>query len=371
VEPARQRDGVDFVLWRGRETITGVALGPDGAPLAGAAVHARGYDEEGQRLARPALSGGDGRFVLSALPRGSYALDGSYPGLPPVWIDAVASGAADVRIRFAAGASLAGRVVDARGTPVGDFELMVQSDEAPPRARAVRDPTGAFAVDGLAAGTYEVAARAPDGRTARVAGITLAEGVARRDLSLVLAAPRTLVGRVIAFKTGAPVVGAKVFVPDYADAAPTDGTGAFSVDLPPLIGGEARLWVQSVPPYLGDDFVVTLRPDGTTDAGTLALLAAEPLSAPSPGQIGVWFENRDGAARFSRVFPDLPAARAGIAAGDALLAIGTDDVRALGMTGLTTLVGGAPGSTVTLTVGPAAGGPPRTVTLTRDPREKE
>jgi carboxyl-terminal processing protease len=113
--------------------------------------------------------------------------------------------------------------------------------------------------------------------------------------------------------------------------------------------------------------------DSTGDTGhtsfeTPAELAAEQavLSGRYVG-IGVALEPSTGGAVIRLVFDGSPAARAGLRTGDLILAVDGRDVTGLTITKLSGLIGGPAGSSVTLTIRPAAGGPTRQVTVTREP----
>jgi carboxyl-terminal processing protease len=107
---------------------------------------------------------------------------------------------------------------------------------------------------------------------------------------------------------------------------------------------------------------------GHTSFETPADLAAEQavLSGQYVG-IGVALEPSSGGAVVSRVFPDSPASRAGLKAGDLIVAVNGRDVTALTPTDLVGLIEGPAGSAVTLTIRPTAGGKSTDVSITRAP----
>jgi len=107
---------------------------------------------------------------------------------------------------------------------------------------------------------------------------------------------------------------------------------------------------------------------GHTSFLTPADLAAEQavLSGRYVG-IGVALEPSTGGAVVRLVFPGSPAARAGVKSGDLILAVNGQNVTGLTITKLIGLIGGPAGSSVALTIRPAAGGPTRQVTIDREP----
>jgi carboxyl-terminal processing protease len=113
--------------------------------------------------------------------------------------------------------------------------------------------------------------------------------------------------------------------------------------------------------------------DATGDTGhtsfeTPADLAAEQaiLSGHYVG-IGIALEPSSGGAVVRQVFPGSPASRAGLKAGDLIVAINGQDATGLTVTKMIGLIGGPAGSSVTLTVRPAAGGQARKVVVVREP----
>jgi carboxyl-terminal processing protease len=107
---------------------------------------------------------------------------------------------------------------------------------------------------------------------------------------------------------------------------------------------------------------------GHTSFETPAELATEQavLSGSYVG-IGVALDPASDGARVATVYPGSPAAHAGLVPGDVILAInGTRDA-GLALDRVIALVAGPSGSSVTLSIRPAAGGPAHEVALTRAP----
>lgn len=113
-----------------------------GRPLAGVYVSAQG-ELLRDPAARPAghvhvRTGADGRFELAGLPEGEYTiraypLDGASPGAGEPWLPAtvehVATGAPPIRIELRRGASIRGRVLDARGAPLFGYVVAAVAKE--------------------------------------------------------------------------------------------------------------------------------------------------------------------------------------------------------------------------------------------------
>ncbi|HEY8145317.1 MAG TPA: carboxypeptidase regulatory-like domain-containing protein, partial [Kofleriaceae bacterium] len=133
--------------------------------------------------------------------RGQTVLTGVVPGHEP----------ADVIIRLAAGASLAGVVVDTAGAAASGAEvrLTVVGGDGPVGERtATSDGSGAFRFEHLAPGTATLEARG-DGGVSPPLAVKLPDGSDRTGVRLVLAAAASIKGRVVDGK-GTPVAGATV-----------------------------------------------------------------------------------------------------------------------------------------------------------------
>jgi len=116
----------------------------------------------------------DGAFRVEPLPAGSYEVRAAAPGFSPASQAArVQAGATTtIDLRLGAGASLRGRVLDAKGAGVAGCRVHV-AEEGPYFARAgdderhaVSDAAGAFRLEGVAPGKVEVVAGCPGGEFA-------------------------------------------------------------------------------------------------------------------------------------------------------------------------------------------------------------
>lgn len=130
-------------------------------PLAGAIVRVNGPIDETARTRR------DGTFVLRQLPTGTYDVSLSHPDFepqqrkvviePPRYVDRPQDLGP---VRLKPGGVVEGEVVDANGAPVPDAE--VAWGEPPRWGLSVRtDPSGAFQLRGVPAGTEWITARHP------------------------------------------------------------------------------------------------------------------------------------------------------------------------------------------------------------------
>jgi carboxyl-terminal processing protease len=106
---------------------------------------------------------------------------------------------------------------------------------------------------------------------------------------------------------------------------------------------------------------------GHTTFETPAEVASEQASLS--GQfvgIGIALEPGDAGPVIAAVYPASPAARAGLAPGDVITAVGSESTTGLTLSAITATVRGPAGSSVTLTIKPLAGAQDRTVVITRE-----
>ncbi len=165
----------ELTLLRGG-VVRGVVRGPDGAPVAGASVaHHPSSDvpligdlagQLGPAYLRQISQGGavsdeDGRFLLSGITDdGAFLVVGSHPDLGAAHARGVRVGDQDVIVALPSLGRIAGSVVEAESrAPVERFTVSVTRRaflvvEMPVATAYVDDQSGAFSVEGVAAGTY-------------------------------------------------------------------------------------------------------------------------------------------------------------------------------------------------------------------------
>lgn len=86
---------------------------------------------------------------------------------------------------------------------------------------------------------------------------------------------------------------------------------------------------------------------------------------PGPASVGVFLSKRMGFATVVSVLPGSPAEKGGVKAGDLLDRVENSATRELSVVQIERMLGGAPGTTVTLTLVREARGEPQKITLTR------
>lgn len=252
-------------------SVAGTVVGPDGRPIAGAAVGRAAAEGElpwtGGTSTERTTSDGAGRFELSELPAGPFALEAKAKGFAPsveLALDLVAGDAVpDVVLTLRVGGDLAGRVFEKSGGPAAHRMVsLMRAGFAEPQATTC-DADGGFAFHGLEAGTWQVMALPADMdgddqedflSNMLMTKVEIVEGeTAWVELGNAPVDPVHVTGTVTA--AGEPVEATISFVPESENVlgelslARSEADGRFSVQLkkpgPYLVsvqggGGEAR-----------------------------------------------------------------------------------------------------------------------------------
>ncbi|HEY3351224.1 MAG TPA: carboxypeptidase regulatory-like domain-containing protein [Thermoanaerobaculia bacterium] len=239
------------------EKISGTAVDASGAPLAGAEVVLEPGgggpgDPSLRTLARIVVTGADGVFRFEEAGATGNRITVMKDGLAPARSSGLRAGGLAKPIALAAGFPIAGVVRDAARRSVAGALVRFEGVKATTRW-ALTDAEGAFSIP-----------NAPDGRGSLVVDAGDSGWAARPDvklplpdgraLTVTLAAPSALTGKVVEDKTGKPVPRAKLLLKGNAFArlvrAAPDGTYALK-GVPPetyrLAVDEARHvpWVQA------------------------------------------------------------------------------------------------------------------------------
>lgn len=393
--------GVALVVRDIGGAITGTVHDPEGRPVPGVAVAAARERADHKLIYRPsdldrAVTAADGSFVIEDLDRAPYTIRAIHPEFAPSAQAAVHPGGGPVRLRLRPPSRIAGIVIGGDERPVPDYSVVLiegarSGESTTDRAyrtvwdadthpmQRVRDPSGAFAFRALDPGKYEVYVSAADGRTGSL-DVAVAEGEDRRDIKLLLDAGVTVIGRLVDYDTAVPMPGLKVvaYAPggfDRTTISETDGrfsltglpagrtvTVAVTINLRTHVPESRELDLPADRPQL-DTGVIRIVP-GDMNAKDAALQRA------GYGSLGLMSTNRNGQSIIDSVEAGLPGAKAGITVGDRLLTIDGKDVHDLGRRSVHFLMKGAADTKIALGLVPAAGGPPRTVTLTRISRSR-
>jgi RNA polymerase sigma factor (sigma-70 family) len=380
-----QKLDVDLVVKHGGRQVTGTVVTDDGQPVAGVQVVANSEENGRSWLPKGAMvdftttSREDGGFRLDDLEDDTYTLWAIHPRHPQRELKGVVPGRTDVRIVLPEPAGVAGVVLAANGAPVTDFTVIAlpapaanetgeqkflrrEAGRRPPMR--VRDPSGAFKVEGLEAGRFEVKVATAEGGVTEE--VTLAAGETRSGLRLVVAAGVKLTGKVVGAEDGAPLEGVNLSVQSTGRQLFAQTTAGGSFEIGGLLPGEALQVdvrdrkIERVPERLE----VTI-PAGapTHDLGTIKLLEGDLASTfREAGRTGLRVEVIAGSTKVKAVRPASPAARAGVREGDLLTSIGDRDVRGLGEGAVSFLLARKPGETLMLML-QTPGAEPRKVAL--------
>ena len=369
------KSGVDLSLRRGGHKISGRVSAPDGTPVADAMVRADAEDEEGASQAsgdprvlfKKAMTAADGTFTIEDLASGNFTLTASHDGFANTSSAHVSADATDVRIQFKPQAVLEGVAVSADGKPVADYAVTLFASGAgmmlPSSQQAIHDPSGAFALKGVSAGTYDVVAATADNHSGRLSSLVVGDGEHKSGLRIIVAQGTTLRGRVVEYGTGLPIPSAEVTILSVGTpiSTSTDGNGSFSVD--GLPSGRVA-WIAAAADsrqYVFDRVRVTLTPGkDVVDVGTIQLVPGD-FASRAIGWTGIFPTNLDGVASVETVAPRSPAATAGVKPGDILRTVDGVDLSGLGFRAVYYFLGGQPGTKATI------GLANRTIVLTRVP----
>ena len=174
---------------------------------------------------QPSITGPDGSFTVTGLPRGPVNLTATKFDEFVREMKSVEAPATNVLIELAPGGGVRGRVVE-KGSkrPVADFQAGISGERGgrgmrivgPPSLKTFRSDDGSFELKNLPVGLAEIVVAAPGFVTARVPGVTIEEGKVVEDLVIEVDAGTKISGRVLG-PDGSPVSGATVNLEGSAD----------------------------------------------------------------------------------------------------------------------------------------------------------
>lgn len=278
--------GAPFVLGdvtlRAPQAVSGRAVDTAGAPVPGATISL-----EGENSDRFAWVGGDGsapngtfyvrrrattcddqgRFWFGDVPAGTFELTGLCRGRTESdgQVFALADGANrdDLVVTFGGTRRVFGHVVDAQGAPVENANVSVWreglSDGYCPTAHS--DATGAFAIDGLPEGVFQLTAQGTwlDKDSDQPWLRTVVEGAEDGPHELVLARGTTITGRLLDAE-GEPAIGCYVQPRIESFVEPIEGgtsglDGRFRLSVPENSTWSVDVWSPAGDPVLRVDAV--------------------------------------------------------------------------------------------------------------------
>ncbi|HVY49807.1 MAG TPA: carboxypeptidase regulatory-like domain-containing protein [Minicystis sp.] len=353
------------------EGINGKVLDPDGKPVARAVV--RCVDKTDPPLFSMTDGAGSFRLPLAADGCHAKARHGEWAPSDEVL---VAKGQRN-EIRMREGGSVEGNVVDEHGVGVAPVMVAVESfvaatePEGAPgpsgRAKHFDSRSGEFRLEKLAPGRYVLTASAEGRPPAHSEPFQVEAGRTARGVKIVLPKGGRLTGHVVDAETKKPIGGAIVSLDSMTTSqanaikpVTTDDAGAFTLDgAPPgpfsIRVGHLEYRTKIVPGLASGaaptSVEVELAPRG--DGGNETEMAG----------IGAHILPANGLLKVLFVEPDGPAAKAGLAALDTILAIDGVPIDAMTMMDCTQRLRGPAGTKVVVTVDR---GEPMDIAITRD-----
>jgi hypothetical protein len=354
IADARDVDDVRLVVRGSGQTLRGKVIDHASGPVPDVWVRAVADGGDGSWYDVPhAVTTIDGSFAFSALPSGTYTVTArSWNGASGL-VRGVQAGRSDLLITLAEPSAIDGELVGFTHRP--DVIALRTGDRADPIHATVNDRRYAFVA--LAPGDYVVVATS-DVETARVE-ISLAPG--ETNHAPLRATPsRKVRGIVRELRTGVPAAGLRCQLAARLPSAPvplasgdeawSDETGRFELSL-------ATADAQSFVVYCrggGGDGVLPLGPfsDGIGDPSQEEVAVAVVGRNGPLGMLGFTFDSsRLFVPTVGLVRPGQPGARAGLQAGDVIVAVDGLSVAALITSGVDRLIRDrVAGSNATLTV---------------------
>ena len=363
-------EGVTLAIRYERLQISGRVVDPEGVAIPDARLRAQSAPPgealtwSGWVVLPSAISDAQGTFTIDALTSGPWALQARSPDGSEAVVRDVAAGAKDVVVTLHPAGGIEGTLVGYEEPPA----IYARSIDASRMIPGQVD--GAHFHLRLPAGTYLVSAM--NVREGDAQKVEVREG-ALTKVTMTSHGQAVIAGTVTEHLTHAPVSDlichtviavegqGGVTNWDLESAPRTDANGAFSADPSPagdLFVGCFGDWRE----YSRASALITVARGGRA---TVTLEAVKRISPDAPGDIGVTFADTT-TPLIRAVKAASPAARAGVAAGDVVVAVDGVPTGPLDASGVEALIGNhAPGSRVALTL--LRGSQRRDVTLTTTP----
>ncbi|HZS39453.1 MAG TPA: carboxypeptidase regulatory-like domain-containing protein [Polyangia bacterium] len=351
-----------------RTAIAGVVVDARGAAVDGALLLAISeQDSDAPAAEARAVSGADGRFTLTDLEPGAYAVTATQRGLAPARAEHVAAGTRELRLVLRAGGVLRGTVRSASG-PLAAFTILMRErrgalERGEDRAESFVDAEGRYEVRGLPPGSYAVSAIAHGHARSAERVVELAPpqspGDAVDGIDFTLGRGGRVTGKIVDAQTRAPIAGARVSLesgPDSETPLPvfagtsSDAAGEFA-----LGGLEPGLrTIMAAAEGHHTRLLSGLRVESDGDLGplTVELTPVDPGEEPHVELAGVAavLKAEGDALVIVQVMPGGGAAEAGLAGGDRVLAVDGAPAAELGFSGAIERIRGPEGTQVVLRV---------------------
>jgi protocatechuate 3,4-dioxygenase beta subunit len=291
------------VTLEGGAHIAGVVVRKDGAPVASAVVRVAPKDSGfgGRNLTRQAFADDNGRFDIGGLPRRAVELVASDPSASSEIAALDLSAQPEqlgLRVVLDVGGTIAGIVVDAKGEPVAEAQVVATPEPGSRRddlstfrlrgpARDVTDAGGKFALRGLPDGSYQLRASRADVEELRMWQRPSATAqVGDLNVRLTIEDDGRVKGRVL-FADGSAPESYSVATGWGVGTTFANADGGFEVE---AAAGPAAL-TASGPSFVQKTASATVKASDTVDIGTITVEHGRSISgrvlgadgAPVPG----------------------------------------------------------------------------------------
>jgi hypothetical protein len=302
-------------------------------------------------------TGEDGAFSIQPLPRGDYALRARTPDGSVSAAKVYAAGTSDVELRLTATGAIAGKLVGFTRPPA----VEARPDERGADRIRARVEGASFHLAGLRPGRYVVTANGSDGQgDARAVEIGPGATVA---VTLTNRGTGSISGRVVDFRSRAPVAGLRCRVTRWADEV-RDPWGEVLEDAGALTADDGTFRLSAVPagevvvqcmpherPVASAERALSLVAGGHATVELVAYRCEFAGTDKQHSKLGVELDLRRLTAHIAAVEAGSPAERAGLAPGDVITAVGTLGVEELSSVSVASLISDhEPGTRVPVTV---------------------
>ncbi|AKT42697.1 carboxypeptidase regulatory-like domain-containing protein [Chondromyces crocatus] len=360
--------------------IHGRVLNDDGEPVTDAFIHAERESAGapsgaaaaallGRWSFTPVVTDPEGEFTLGNLSPGRYTLHAYRKGGGDASVEHIDVGQT-VTLTIRKTASLSGTLTAQGGSPPAQFTISATLGGLPVRTESFFQTGGAWSLDDLSEGAYDLRATADEGTA--WTQVSLASGEERNGVRIVLAPRTTVKGRLVELDSGAPIAGVALSLHANGPGAMgmaamepqrSDASGHFEITK--VEAGKAVMMAMPPPgPTPIHDAIwlpIEVQAGTVLDLGQVAMAKRRVMPMAAPGDLGYTLPIPDPGAMFSSppltvasVRPDGPAATAGLATGDVIATVDGHDVtgrRSYLYRSLTTVPEGT-----TVTLGLAGGG---------------
>lgn len=282
------RDGGEPVAQA--KVTAGNALPPAGGFRGGGGPRVQQLPPEERAAAE---SGVDGRFQLTGLAAGTYAVEATSVGHSHARTRAAVPREGELLLELPAAAVIEGRVLTSSGSPASGAEVTAMSN-ASGKAMTFAAQGGGFSLE-VEPGTHHLTAQLAPEAGAQGEPIAVAAGRTVRGVVIQLGAAASVAGTVFAQSSGRPLPGASVTLvvsqsASIAGLATTDGAGTFSIGGLAPGSYDAAIHADSYTDVLRRGVTVAAGQvfplqAGLTGTGSVAGLVADSAGRPLPGAV--------------------------------------------------------------------------------------